>query len=609
MMPLRDVELLSAKQIKEALTDAHVDFSDCFEKSELVARLQSHIAQENADTVLKAKACANESYSRGSYALAVRHYDNALGCLKAASHHAPLTADERLLAAQVHSNRSLAQLRLGQVHAALADARVCVAVCLDFPKGYLRLANALAAHARHAHALAALRQGICVLEAGAEDSKLKGDLEQRVAEEAEICRMRGLDVEGVMWEDFMDGEDSSARPPHTEGSALLHTLSDDALVEIMGLGLGPVDVCRMARCCRQLRGVCVLLRDTSSKLWRAVCERTWPDVSALHAAPHRDWRALCEERHTVDARWRTSFSSSHVVVFKAEESPVFNVHRQGDLLASAEDNCIKLWDIPRKRQTKVLEASNVNSKMCLGVWLHPSQQTVLSGGAEGDIKVWDVRRGTCSRVLAGHAGPIVSLHADEEAIYSTSFDGSCRVWSWQGRNVQTLLGHVGHVCGLSAQPDDRDALWTGADDGLVKRWDVERGACVLNLEAPGQEQHGSVWCVQATSRGVLVSASTDANVRIWDTSSGTAIARLEGHDGAVAGLHCDPDKIVSCAFDGTVRLWDWKMMRCRGCVRVDSAHGGHLPMNQYRRCTRLQVSDSQILVGCIDGNIYQIDIY
>ena len=80
------------------------------------------------------------------------------------------------------------------------------------------------------------------------------------------------------------------------------------------------------------------------------------------------------------------------------------------MLASAEDCCIKIWDIPRKRLDKTLPTNSTN--MVLGVWLHPSQERCLSGAADGDIKVWDIKTGTCSRVLAGHAGPVVTIHAD-----------------------------------------------------------------------------------------------------------------------------------------------------------------------------------------------------
>jgi len=36
-----------------------------------------------------------------------------------------------------------------------------------------------------------------------------------------------------------------------------------------------------------------------------------------------------------------------------------------------------------------------------------------------------------------------------------------------------LEGHRGHVCGLWLQPSQQGSnVWTGADDGLIRRWDI-----------------------------------------------------------------------------------------------------------------------------------------
>lgn len=54
--------------------------------------------------------------------------------------------------------------------------------------------------------------------------------------------------------------------------------------------------------------------------------------------------------------------------------------------------------------------------------------------------IWDIAgdgpSGRCVRSLAGHAGPIVSIEADRDRILSTSFDGTLRVWQWDGIQVR-----------------------------------------------------------------------------------------------------------------------------------------------------------------------------
>ena len=75
-----------------------------------------------------------------------------------------------------------------------------------------------------------------------------------------------------------------------------------------------------------------------------------------------------------------------------------------------------------------------HSQGILGLWLDqaPAQQRALSGGFDADLRQWDLSegsRGRCVRTMVGHAGPIVSVEASADAIVTSSFDGTVRVWS------------------------------------------------------------------------------------------------------------------------------------------------------------------------------------
>ncbi|MFM9194807.1 MAG: hypothetical protein ACKOWG_03510 [Planctomycetia bacterium] len=49
----------------------------------------------------------------------------------------------------------------------------------------------------------------------------------------------------------------------------------------------------------------------------------------------------------------------------------------------------------------------------------------------------------------------------------------------------------------------------------------------------------------------------DNTARVWDIASGEMLLVLRGHDDYVKGLAFSPqaDRIYSCSFDGTVRIW------------------------------------------------------
>jgi WD40 repeat protein len=56
----------------------------------------------------------------------------------------------------------------------------------------------------------------------------------------------------------------------------------------------------------------------------------------------------------------------------------------------------------------------------------------------------------------------------------------------------------------------------------------------------------------------IVSCAFDHTLRIWDAASGKLALTLRGHDGAVGSAAVSPDgrRIVSGGTDRTVKIWD-----------------------------------------------------
>ncbi len=76
-----------------------------------------------------------------------------------------------------------------------------------------------------------------------------------------------------------------------------------------------------------------------------------------------------------------------------------------------------------------------------------------------------------------------------------------------------LRGHTGKVLSLAFSPRNGNLLVSASLDRTIKVWNVANGRCVNTLT----EHKGAVNCVEFSSNGkMLVSGSADATIKLWN---------------------------------------------------------------------------------------------
>jgi len=96
-------------------------------------------------------------------------------------------------------------------------------------------------------------------------------------------------------------------------------------------------------------------------------------------------------------------------------------------------------------------------------------------------------------------------------------------WQW----TRTLKGHAGQVWEVAWSPDG-SRLASGARDGLVKVWDLDRDEEPLTFRGHA----ATVWSVAWSPCGqYVVSASQDGSIRFWDASQEARSGVLRGRLG------------------------------------------------------------------------------
>jgi WD40 repeat protein len=120
------------------------------------------------------------------------------------------------------------------------------------------------------------------------------------------------------------------------------------------------------------------------------------------------------------------------------------------------------------------------------------------------------------------------------------------------RNV--LLGHTGQVQAVAVTPDNR-LIISASTDRTIRIWELASGRLVRTLE--GHSGYVSSVAVTADSQ-LMISGGWDNTVRVWNLASGRLVRTLEGHSAMVDAVTVSPDnrRIASGSKDATLRIWD-----------------------------------------------------
>ncbi|WP_280408127.1 P-loop NTPase fold protein [Nocardia brasiliensis] len=195
----------------------------------------------------------------------------------------------------------------------------------------------------------------------------------------------------------------------------------------------------------------------------------------------------------------------------------------------------------------------------MAVALVPNRSQIISAGADGTIRRWDIDTGEAiGTPLTGHTGGVRALSLIEGSTHmvSAGADGTIRRWDIDtGQMIGSpLVGHTGPIWALTLSSDEREIVSGGAD-GTIRRWEFSTGT---ESGGPLTGHTGGIRAVALSpDNGQIVSAGEDGTLRRWDSSNGSPIGgTLHGHTGPVWALAIDDLHIVSGGYDGTLRIWN-----------------------------------------------------
>lgn len=183
---------------------------------------------------------------------------------------------------------------------------------------------------------------------------------------------------------------------------------------------------------------------------------------------------------------------------------------------------------------------------------------IVSGGAEGRVRVWNVTSSHQAMVasLKEHRGPIncIKINADGTQCISASSDGSCIVWDLVRYVRITALFEPNVFESVLYHPDESQMLTCGSNH-KISYWDAADGQVIRVIEG-GDDMMTSL---DITPSGeFFVSGSKDRLLKIWHYDDGLTVAVGRGHSGAVKQVKISPDQrtVVSVGSSGEIIFWE-----------------------------------------------------
>lgn len=264
-------------------------------------------------------------------------------------------------------------------------------------------------------------------------------------------------------------------------------------------------------------------------------------VTSLHLTPNYIIVALDNAKiHVFDTEGR------HLRCLQGHVMGVWAMVPHGDTLVSGGcDRDVRVWDLTTGMAQHMLRG-HTSTVRCLKM---SGPNIAISGSRDTTLRVWDIRKGICRHVLVGHQASVRCLEIHGDLVVSGSYDTTARIWSIsEGRCLRTLQGHFSQIYAVAF---DGRRVATGSLDTSVRVWDPRDGRCLAQLQG-----HTSLVGQLQLRNDTLVTGGSDGSVRVWSLQTYSAIHRLAAHDNSVTSLQFDNSRIVSGGSDGRVKVWD-----------------------------------------------------
>jgi WD40 repeat protein/DNA-binding SARP family transcriptional activator/energy-coupling factor transporter ATP-binding protein EcfA2 len=249
------------------------------------------------------------------------------------------------------------------------------------------------------------------------------------------------------------------------------------------------------------------------------------------------------------------------------------------------------------RETAVEHADDGN---VFGVTVSDDGQRLASAGEDGNVRIWSGDGRRLETTLHGKQGVptlAASFSPDGKSVASVSVDGAIAVTDVRSGRRDVVLRLAGDDYARSIEfSRDGASLLVGTAAGIVGL--VRIGDRPAKLDELGRHADRAR-ARFARSRTRVVSVSDDDTARIWSVDGGAPLVLRHPDDVLDADFGPGDKQVATAGADGAVRIWDAATGRLVRTIRVDD---GKL------LSVRFSPDGRRLLVSGADGSVRLADV-
>ena len=207
---------------------------------------------------------------------------------------------------------------------------------------------------------------------------------------------------------------------------------------------------------------------------------------------------------------------------------------------------------------------------------------LATGGADGSVKVWDIRGGYTTHTFRGHGGIVSALHFFETESSDAPNGAHQKSEPPERREARPKKGKASKKKETAGRAGERGfRLASGDEDGKIRIWDLQRRSCISVLASHVSIVRGLDF---NREENLLVSASRDKTVILWDArlwKSTKVIPVLEVIE--AVGFLSRSQLIYTAGEQGTIRIWSIKTGREATADQQSRSGGNSIVQLVYHR--------------------------